>query len=399
MDDHPTPDVDAGVDDIARGSDPTVVADSLAESRDHILGAWLVAAARQPFHVDRPDRAVADSIPVLFDAIVAALRDIADDRRAVGPMDDDRVSAAATTHAQDRFAQGLGPVAVVTEFRLLRQEMGRALHDGVAAASVEDIIGALVLISDAIDGAATIGIAALSDRIDGIRESFLATTVHDIRQPITLVQGHLRLAGRWIRSSDDHRAQVTEAIDDALAAADELAAMVETLSDAGQVAMGALDPALEPASLEAIVQASVEALGAEGRARLRMSVQPGPHLIGSWDPTLLRRVVTNLIGNAFKYSPPASLVRVALDRVDQRTARLSVTDEGIGLTEDERSMVFGRFVRTDRARAVGSPGLGLGLYACRGTVDAHGGAITIESDGPGQGTSVIVTLPLLGPED
>jgi signal transduction histidine kinase len=175
--------------------------------------------------------------------------------------------------------------------------------------------------------------------------------------------------------------------------------MVETLSDAGQVAMGALDPAVEPASLEAIVRGSVDAIGAEGRARIHVSVEPGPHLIGSWDPTLLRRVVTNLIGNAFKYSPPGSLVGVDLGRADAGTARLSVTDEGIGLTEDERSMVFERFVRTDRARAGGSPGLGLGLYACRGIVAAHGGAITIESDGPGRGTVVIVTLPLLEPED
>ena len=58
--------------------------------------------------------------------------------------------------------------------------------------------------------------------------------------------------------------------------------------------------------------------------------------------------------------------------------------------------MFDRFVRADRARAEGIPGLGLGLYACRGIVAAHGGTMVLHSDGPGSGTTVVVALPLIG---
>ena len=74
---------------------------------------------------------------------------------------------------------------------------------------------------------------------------------------------------------------------------------------------------------------------------------------------------------------------------------MTVHDEGLGMTTDELAGVFERFVRADRARRQGLPGLGLGLYACKGIVAAHGGTIELQSPGPGQGTTVIVELPLL----
>ena len=73
--------------------------------------------------------------------------------------------------------------------------------------------------------------------------------------------------------------------------------MIDTLSDATRVAMGALDPDLEPASLEAIVQASLEAMGAGARSRVELQTPDGPHLIGLWDPHLLHRLVANVVGN------------------------------------------------------------------------------------------------------
>ena len=77
---------------------------------------------------------------------------------------------------------------------------------------------------------------------------------------------------------------------------------------------------------------------------------------------------------------------------------MSVSDDGLGMTEDELGSVFERFVRADRMRNAGIPGLGLGLYACRGIVAAHSGTIQLHSDGPGRGTTVIVELPLLADE-
>jgi signal transduction histidine kinase len=398
--DEVTSDVDRRVTAVARDADLAKVAKTLSAGRDQILATWLEAAARQPFHRERPEGAVTDHIPVLFDAIVALLtRDGGGEPgpdEATAPLDDPAIVAAATDHAQLRFEQGLGPVAVVTEFRLLRHEISRALGtmlgEGVPSS---DAVAGLAIIGDALDGAAIVGLTALSDRIETLRESFLATTLHDIRQPITLVEGSLHLADRWLAGPTPDSDRLREAITDALVASTELVAMIDTLSDATRVAMGALDPDLEPASLEGIVRASIEAMGASARERIQLQTAQGPHLIGLWDTHLLHRLVVNVVGNALKYSGPSGDVQVTVGREDGEVAVLTVSDEGLGMTEEELVAVFDRFVRADRARKQSIPGLGLGLYACRGIVTAHGGTIEVRSDGHDKGTTVEVRLPLL----
>jgi signal transduction histidine kinase len=393
----PSPTVDRRVADVASNADLGFVADALAKSRQDIIGRWLAAAQAQPFHRERPAGAVADHIPVLFDAVLAVLRrhrPREDD--APVPLDDASVTAAAEAHAQARFEQGLGPVAVTTEFRLLRQEISRALAAQIeASAPPSDVVAGMAIVGDTLDGAAAVGLTALSDRIEIVRESFLATTLHDVRQPITLVEGSLHLASRWLAEPDSDTERVRESVGDALLAAGELIAMIDTLSDASRVAMGALELDREPASLEGIAREAVDAYGATARTRVEVVGSEGRHLIGDWDAALIKRVVVNLVGNALKYSGPDGLVRLKVGPGSSGMARLTVDDQGIGMTGDELAVVFDRFVRAEGGRRSGAPGLGLGLYACRGIVTAHGGSIELRSEGRGRGTTVIVELPLI----
>jgi signal transduction histidine kinase len=393
-------DVDRRVAGITDGFDPKTVVAALTAGRAAVLSRWLDITARQPFHADRPDHAVADHIPELFDATVALLSrsGIETDGWSDAPSDDPAITEAATAHAQVRFEQGLGPVAVVTEFRLLRLEISRALsallHDDVPAS---DVVASMALVSDALDGAATVGLAALSGRIESLRESFLATTLHDVRQPITLVNGSLHLASRWLVGPEVDPERLRVAVDDALSATTELMAMIDTMSDASRVAVGELDHDPEPASLEEIVRSSLAAFGESARQRVHLLAPEGRHLIGLWDAQLLHRVVANLVNNALKYSDGPITVEVGHGRPGM--ARLTVSDHGLGMTEEELREVFERFSRAERVRSQGIPGLGLGLYACRGIVVAHGGTIELRSDGQGQGTTVIVELPLISDED
>jgi signal transduction histidine kinase len=392
-------DVDRHVNQVSDGFDPRRVAAALRSGRDGILTRWLEVTANQPFHRERPDAAVADHIPELFDAAVTLLeRAGSESEGSDAPSDDPAIEAAATAHAQVRFEQGLGPIAVVTEFRILRLEISRALirllDDEVPAT---DVVSSMTLVGDALDGAASVGLAALSGRIEHLREAFLATTLHDVRQPITLVNGSLHLANRWLAGPEPDPGRVRESVDDALSATTELMAMIDTMSDASRVAMGELDPDPEPASLEEIVRSSLAAFGESARERVTVQAPEGRHLIGLWDAQLLHRVVANLVGNALKYSGGPVLVRV--EGGPGAVARLTVLDQGLGMTEAELGAVFERFSRADRVRSEGIPGLGLGLYACRGIITAHGGTIQLHSDGQGKGTTVVVELPLIDDED
>lgn len=399
-DEQPAAHVDKRVAAVADGADLGDVAEALVRGRTGILARWLAAASDQPFHSERPALAVADHIPTLFDATIALFRrQTSPDAETTAPMDDPAIVEAATAHASVRFEQGLGPVDVVTEFRLLRQEISRALAQLLdETASPPDVVAGMALVGDALDGAASVGLAALSERVEAMREGFLATTMHDVRQPITLVEGSLQLAYRWLDGPRPDIDRLREAVDDALSATHELVAVLDTLNDASRVATGAMDPDPEPASLEGIVRDTADALGPTARARLTIVAPDDHRLIGLWDAGLLRRMVANLLGNALKYSAPDGPVTVTVSPGYPGWARLSVIDQGLGMTADELETAFDRFVRADRARRSGIPGLGLGLYACRGIVTAHGGTIDIHSEGADRGTTIIVELPLLTPE-
>ena len=110
----------------------------------------------------------------------------------------------------------------------------------------------------------------------------------------------------------------------------------------------------------------------------------------------MARLLDDLVGNALKYSPPETTVQV---RVEWRGAHLQVAviDSGMGLPPDELARLFQRFHRTPQAIASGVLGTGLGLYLCRGIIEAHGGRLWAASQGAGHGATFQFTLPSHAP--
>jgi signal transduction histidine kinase len=397
--DEASPDVDTRIEGLARRADLSDIAGILAREQDAVFDRWLVVARRQPFHAEHPDRAVTDHIPALIAAIVALLQAGADrDDDVEPPLQDDGVVAAARGHADARFEMGLGPVAIATEFRLLRHEMSRSLrHHLDDELPTGDIIGAMMVVNDALDGATALALSALTERVETVREDFLATTLHDIRQPLTIVEGSLALSRRWLDQRPVPIDRVGSAVGDALDATGELVLFVDTLADASRVALGALDLEREPTRLRDIIRESVAALPADHRSRIRIDLGTAKGAIGTWDHRAIRRVLANLLSNALKYSAPGSPIEI-LGTGSDRLVRVAIRDHGFGLSQEELAGLFGRYARARSARATGAAGLGLGLYACRGLVDAHGGRIWLESEGPGLGTTAFVELPLDDPD-
>jgi signal transduction histidine kinase len=123
-----------------------------------------------------------------------------------------------------------------------------------------------------------------------------------------------------------------------------------------------------------------------------VSAEPQADLVGQWDAGRLEQVVANLIGNALKYSSEGTPVEIDLSG-DGESVTLCVRDDGIGIPAEDMVRIFSRYSRGHNALDSGVEGLGLGLYLCKGIVEAHGGRIWAESEGRGLGTKVTVTLP------
>ena len=115
-------------------------------------------------------------------------------------------------------------------------------------------------------------------------------------------------------------------------------------------------------------------------------------VVGFWDSDRLAQVVSNLVGNAVKYSPVVSTVFVEVS-ASNGEASVSVFDSGAGIAAEHVSKLFERFYRVD---VTGAGGLGLGLYIARMLTDAHGGRIVVDS-APGRGSTFTVILPIVSP--
>jgi signal transduction histidine kinase len=387
------------VEGLARKADLGAVAGLLTKHRDMILANWLALDVRQVFHQGRAEYAVSDDIPRLFDALIAFLTRATPRWIDPGaPLDDPAILSAAKDHARSRFEQGLQPGDIVTEFRLLRQEIGYTLRVALSdSLPLGDVLGAHLLVNDAIDGAITLALSGLSERVNAVREEFLASTVHEVRQPITALRVSLQLARRALTRPDGDMARAVDAIDRAGVAALRMDRLLMRLTEASRVALGQLAPQRMLVDLRDIVKASLEQLDPAAAARVRFDASASGDLTGQWDPHGIREVIDNVLSNALKYAPDGSPIDLeATTSADWVEVRVRV--RGIGLSAEDRAGLFRRYGRGPGAVSEGIPGLGLGLYLCRGIVEAHAGEIRAESPGPGRGTTIIIRLPRLPPD-
>jgi signal transduction histidine kinase len=393
-DEQPSTDIESRAEQIAAGSNLTWVTAALTAERDHVLDRWLTAARSQPFHARFPAQAVADHIPGLYDATVAFLARGGASRAATGAvLDDPVILAAAQRHAEARLAQGLQAVDVTVEFRLLRQEVVRTLRDQLPdTVPTSDVLGAELLVHDAFDGAIAVALRALAELVETVREDFLATTVHDVRGPLTLMRAAAQLAARQLATATPDVARAREELARIVEAAGQMESLLGELVDASRVALNRLDLTHASVDLVALIRTTLDRFGPEVRARVRLVVAPGTDPHGDWDPARLERVITNLFANAVKYAPGDTPITVTVAG-DHETVTLLVRDTGVGVAAEDLPRLMQRYARTAAVQAQGIPGLGLGLYVCRGIVEAHGGRIWLTSPGLGHGTTVHVALP------
>jgi PAS domain S-box-containing protein len=229
-----------------------------------------------------------------------------------------------------------------------------------------------------------------AEEANRLKDEFLATLSHELRTPLTAILGWSRLL-RSGRLDERSAARALEIIERNADAQNQL---IEDILDVSRIITGKLALHVEPVEPVAVIEAAVEAVrpAAEAkRVELNVLLLPEPSPV-SGDVTRLRQVVWNLLTNAVKFTPGGGRVRVQVERTDSSVI-IKVSDTGEGIDPEFLPYIFDRFRQADASTTRKRGGLGLGLAIVRHLVELHGGTVSAESKGLGQGTTFTVTLP------
>ncbi len=233
---------------------------------------------------------------------------------------------------------------------------------------------------------------AAMEETQRLRTALLASLGHDLRTPLTGIQGAAgTLRAGWARLPDATRTDLLDSIEQDVG---RMARFLANITELTRLETGQINPRLAPVPLEQAVHAAASRLAGAPFIVVNLP-QPEPDVLA--DPALLEQILVNILENAAKYSPGGSPIFVR-GSLDGRDAILSIADEGVGIPPNELPHVFDSFFRASRGDRV-APGTGLGLTIARGMVEAMGGRIEAHSPRPdlpvdgNPGTVVTLRLP------
>lgn len=227
---------------------------------------------------------------------------------------------------------------------------------------------------------------------DRLKDEFLATLSHELRTPLTAIFGWASL----LRSGEVPENEMGEALKIIERNARAQARLVDELLDVSRIITGNLQVDLQPIDLATVVEIASSGLRPSAKAKnIDLRFEPEvERLVVSGDQNRLRQIFWNLILNAIKFTPHGGQVIVRLASMGH-FARLSVEDDGEGISKDFLPYVFDRFRQAEASISRKQGGLGLGLAVVRHLVELHGGSVSAESEGRGKGSIFTVDLPLL----
>jgi signal transduction histidine kinase/ActR/RegA family two-component response regulator len=224
-----------------------------------------------------------------------------------------------------------------------------------------------------------------------MKDEFLMTVSHELRTPLTAIYGWARmLVTGQIR--EDQKRRAIETIERNAQAQTQL---VNDLLDVSRAISGKVRLDVQPVDLSHVVLAAIDSMqpAADARGiRLQTVLDPDAGPIAG-DRDRMQQVVWNLLSNAIKFTPKGGRVQIVLEK-RQSHVELIVSDTGVGIEAEFLPHVFDRFRQADAGTTRRHGGLGLGLAIVRHLVELHGGSVSVESDGPGAGTTFRVLIPL-----
>jgi two-component system CheB/CheR fusion protein len=236
-----------------------------------------------------------------------------------------------------------------------------------------------------------------AERANTAKDNFLALVSHELRAPLNVISGWAAvLKTAAARSVADVEEIGGKAVETILRHCQMQAQLIDDLLDVSRISSGRFALDSKPVDFAAAVRTVVEGQRPIAASKGISMATSGLYakVIVSGDAHRLQQVVSNLIGNAIKFTLQAGRVEIALTPIGP-LVELSVADNGIGVESDLLPRLFDRFTQADIGRTREYGGLGLGLSIVKHLVTAHGGTVIAHSEGKGRGTRLVVRLPVI----
>ncbi|MDW8403330.1 GAF domain-containing sensor histidine kinase [Chloroflexus sp.] len=233
-------------------------------------------------------------------------------------------------------------------------------------------------------------------RLSALKNNLLGMVAHDLRNPVAIIQMMAAiLRNQQLQRPPEERQRM---LDDIYRQTEHMLAMLNDLLDLSQIESGTVTISPEPVAIKPLLEETInrhQLLANPKQTHIELAAPVEGTVYA--DPLRLRQVLDNLISNAVKFSPPGSTITVRATR-DGDWWKFAVTDQGPGISPDERSQLFEAFSRLSARPTGGEKSTGLGLAIARKVVMAHGGVIDVSST-PGQGATFWFTLPVAPREE
>ena len=230
-------------------------------------------------------------------------------------------------------------------------------------------------------------------RVESIRRDFVANVSHELKTPI----GALQLLAEAVGEAKDDPEAVTRFSARMHTESERLTRLVQQIIDLSRLQQDVLSEDSSALKVGDLINEACEHSQTEAeRKHIAIASQVEPDLYIHGDRAQIHAAVSNLVENAVTYSPEDAKVSVTAKAIDDEV-QITVSDNGIGIPQEEIDRIFERFYRVDPARARATGGTGLGLSIVKHVAASNGGRVTVWSE-PGQGSSFTLILPAYTPE-
>lgn len=232
-----------------------------------------------------------------------------------------------------------------------------------------------------------------AEEANRIKDEFLATISHELRTPLNTILGWAHM----LQSKTSKNSKSISAIDAIYSSAKNQAQIVDDLLDISRIINGKMILHPEIVLLSEVLSASINTVShAISAKNINLKVQyndDSDDICLYGDAQRLQQVFWNLLSNAVKFTPPYGSIEILVERSELEVI-VSVKDTGMGISSEFLPIIFERFRQIDSSTTRKFGGIGLGLSIAKHLVELHGGAISVESKGQGNGSKFVVALPL-----